>query len=165
MTSAASMIDSHPRSGQVDTNLLSDTIDSLVEASRTARQCADACVHEPAPMTECIGANLDAADMCAASVSILIRLGDRDTVVAALEAAREALRVCAEDCRRHGSHLRHCTTCASVCEHAEDLCVQMSTALTTRTGSTPAVDPSRDRLSPGATLDAPSGAAEPNEPA
>lgn len=150
MTSAAMMLDAHPRAGQVDTNLLADTIDALVESARTARQCADACLHESAPMTECIGANHDVADLATAASGVVIRLGDRTTVVAALEATREALRNCAEECRRHGSHLRHCATCAQVCEHAEDLCVQMITALTRRTGTVPVVDPNREALSPSA---------------
>lgn len=192
MTSAATMLDAHPRPGQVDTNLLSDTIDALFEASRTARQCADACVHESAPMSECIGASYDVADLTAATAGVVIRLGDRTTVVAALEATREALRNCAEECRRHGSHLRHCATCAQVCERTEDLCVQMITALTRRTGSVPVVTPTNgtdvgnpfesdagdpppdpatapdgpadDPMSPGATLDSGDTPAEPNEP-
>ncbi len=134
MPRAATMIDAHPRTAEVDTTLHSDTIDVLMDASLAARQCADACLHESTPMTECIGATLDASDVASATAGLVIRLSHRDSAVAQLVACREVLRICAEECRRHGTAMLHCAACAEVCERAEDLCLQMETALSRRTG-------------------------------
>ncbi len=168
MSRSATMIDAHPRTAGVDTTLHSDTIDVLVDAALIARQCADACTHESEPMTECISATLDASDVASATAGVIIRLSHRDSAVAQLVACREVLRICAEECRRHGLHLRHCAACAEVCERAEDLCLQMETALSRRAGehSGPALrSTAGDSMSPGATLGPGGVAAEPNEPA
>ena len=132
MSRAATMIDAHPRTAGLDTTLHSDTIDVLVEAARAARQCADACIHETEPMTECISITLDAADIASATTGIVIRLTRRECSIAAIAACREILRECAEVCRHHGMHLRHCAACAEVCERAEDLCLQMEASLRAR---------------------------------
>lgn len=132
MSGAARMIDTHPRVAGVDTTLHSDTIDVLVEAARASRQCADACIHEAAPMADCISATLDASDIASATVGIVIRLTRTESSAAAVAACREVLRVCADVCRQHGAHLRHCAACAEVCDRAEDMCVQFEAALRSR---------------------------------
>lgn len=129
MTTAATMLDAHPRRAPVDTRLQGDTVDVLVEAARTATQCADACLREPgAELRDCIGATLDAADLATATARVVMRLGDPDTVQAALAACATALRTAATTCRRHGGHLRHCAICADVCERAEEQCLRMEAA-------------------------------------
>ncbi len=164
MSNPGTMIDAHPRTAAVDTTLHSDTIGVLVDAARAARQCADACVHEAAPMTDCISATLDASEVASATVGVVIRLSHRDSSVAQLAACRTVLRVCAEECRRQGSHLRHCAACAEVCERAEDLCLQMETALSMRSGGFSPAGRHRgtDQRPPNATMGAGGATAEPS---
>lgn len=130
MTTAATMFDAHPHLPPVDTRLHADTVEALLEAARTARQCADACLHESATdMRRCITLDLDVADLTSATSNLVIRLADPTSVRAALAACREVLRACAEECRSHGSHLRHCAICAEVCERAEEQCLRMEAAV------------------------------------
>lgn len=126
MTTAATMLDAHPFRPTVDTRLQGDTIDVLLEAARTAQQCADACLHESAQgLHHCIAANPDVADLAAATANMVVRMVDPPAVLAALVACRAALRACADSCRAHGRHLRHCAICAEVCDRAEDQCLRL----------------------------------------
>lgn len=130
MTTAATMLDAHPDLPPVDTRLHGDTVDALLEAARTARQCADACLHEPGDtMRSCVTLDLDVADLATATSNMVIRLADPAAVVAALAACRAALRACAAECRDHGSSLRHCAICAEVCERTEEQCLRMEAAM------------------------------------
>ena len=95
----------------------------------------------------------------------MIRLGHRDSALAQLGACREVVRVCAEECRRRGPSIRHCAVCAEMCERAEDLCLQMESALSNRAGGTSHETSAPDPMSPGATMGEGGVAAEPNEPA
>ena len=77
MTTAATMLDAHPDLPPVDTRLHGDTVDALLEAARTARQCADACLHEPGDtMRRCVTLDLDVADLATATSNMVIRLAD-----------------------------------------------------------------------------------------
>lgn len=129
MTTAAAMLDTSRHLPPVDTQLLGDTIDVLIEASRTGRQCAEACRQESGSrLNRCMALNHDVAAMTSATAELLIRLADPESVRAALVAGRAALRTCAAECRTHASHLPACARCAEVCERAEDLCVRMAAA-------------------------------------
>lgn len=130
MTTVATMLDDHPRRAAVDTQLHGDTIEVLTEVARTARQCADACLHERgADLRHCIALDMDVAELANATAGMLIRFADPPALVAALEACRATLRACAEACRSHGAHMRHCAVCAEACERAEEQCVQMAAAV------------------------------------
>jgi hypothetical protein len=129
MTTAATMLDAQSRRAPLDTRLQGDTVDVLVEAARTATQCGDACLREPGTeLRDCIAATLDVADLATAAARVVMRLGDPDTVEAALAACAVALRASATICRSHGGHLRHCAICAEVCERAEEQCLRMEAA-------------------------------------
>jgi hypothetical protein len=129
MTTAAAMLDTSRHRPPVDTQLLGDTIDVLIEASRTGRQCADACRQESGSrLSRCMALNHDVAAMTSATAELLIRLADPDSVRASLVAGRAVLRACAVECRTHAAHLPACARCAEVCERAEDLCVRMEAA-------------------------------------
>lgn len=129
MTTTASMLEAHPSRPFIDTSLHGDTIEILVEAARTARQCADACLHEAQPSRRCISLNLDVADIASATANMAVRISDPAALVAALEACRATLRACASACRAEGAHLRQCAACADVCERAEEQCVRMTAAV------------------------------------
>jgi hypothetical protein len=129
MTTTASMLDAHPRRPFIDTSLHGDTIEILVEAARTARQCADACLHEADPLRHCISLNLDVADIASATANMVLRISDPAALVAALEACRATLMACASACRSEGAHLRQCAVCADACERAEEQCVRMAAAV------------------------------------
>lgn len=130
MTTAAAMLDSSRHRPPVDTQLLGDTIDVLIEASRTGHQCAEACRQESGSrLNRCMALSHDVAAVTSAVAEMLIRLADPDSVRAALVASRAALRACGAECRAHASHLPSCARCAEVCERAEDLCVRMEAAV------------------------------------
>lgn len=129
MTTAAAMLDTSRHRPPLDTQLLGDTIDVLTEASRTGRQCAEACRQESGSrMNRCMALNQDVAAVTSAAAELLIRLADPDSVRATLVAGRAALRACGAECRTHAAHLPACARCAEVCERAEDLCVRMEAA-------------------------------------
>lgn len=175
MTSAAKMLDAHARRCWVDTQVHGDTIDVLVEAERTARQCVDACLHQDQDLRSCISVALDTADVCSAASGVLSRLCEPSTAVAILRAARVALRSCAETCARHSATITACAVCSEVCSRAEEHCVRMEAAVgsrdpgavTNRPGpmaTTPEQRPD-DLMSPGLHMGRSGAAPEPNEPA
>jgi hypothetical protein len=178
MSSAAAMIDPGLTGAVVDTQLLADTVDVLVEAARTARQCADACVHDASGREACISLSLDAADVASATSNVVIRMADPHGVAAVLDSCRTILRLCGEECQHHAAHLRQCAVCAEVCGRAEELCLRLLAALRAcgasddqriapRRPTRPSASarPTHDALSPGATMGRSGAAAEPNEPA
>lgn len=130
MSTASTMLDLRPPSASIDTQLQADTIDVLVEAARTAQQCADVCLQESEPPRVCISLALDTADLTMAAANIVIRMSDPRAVAAMLEGCCELLRRCGDECRRHGSHLRQCAVCADVCSRAEEQCVRVIAVLT-----------------------------------
>lgn len=130
MTTAAAMLDTGRHRPLVDTRLRGDTIDVLIEASRTGRQCAEACRQESGSrLNRCMALNHDVAAVASATAELLIRLAEPDSVRAALVASRAALRACAAECHTHAPHHPACARCAEVCERADDLCVQMEAAV------------------------------------
>jgi hypothetical protein len=56
------MLDTYPRSFNVDAELLAQTIDSLIDCTNTCSQCADACLSEAdvTKLAKCIRLNLTA---------------------------------------------------------------------------------------------------------
>jgi hypothetical protein len=129
MPTAATMLDSHPHLPELDTQVHADALDALWQAARTAAQCADACLHEPNDLRHCISSDLDVVDLATATAGMVVRTTEPAVLVEVLAACRSALRSCAQECRAHGSHLRHCALCADACERAEEHCHRLEVAL------------------------------------
>lgn len=94
--------------------------------------CADACLGEEmvAELRRCITVDLGCADLCEATGAILSRQTSYDAGLsrAALEACREACRICADECERHAEMHEHCRICAEACRRCEQACAALLAA-------------------------------------
>lgn len=103
------------------------------ECAAVCTSCADACLEEqdPAKMRECIRFNLDCADVCAATTSVLARPGRQDAKAlrALLEACAAACHACAEECEKHRDRMEHCRVCAESCRACARACERMRDAV------------------------------------
>jgi len=134
MSYARQMLDTYPRSGNIDADLLAATIDAL-------RDCAQACnadnaadLSEPnlADMVTCIRLCLDCTDICTATAGVIGRFtGNRLSVNRPLlEACAAICRSCGDECERHAPHHVHCRICAEACRRCERACRALLDALT-----------------------------------
>jgi hypothetical protein len=124
MTQAHQMLATHPH-GAGNASLAS-ALDALAACALACTICADACLAEEDVETlrRCIRLDLDCADVCTATASILARQtsGDPSLLRAQLEACLVACRSCAEECEAHADHMEHCRLCAEACRACEGAC-------------------------------------------
>ena len=75
MAKAKEMLDTYPRTFNVDADMLARTIEALVECANTCTQCADACLSEQdvPSLVKCIRLNLDCADVCSTTSRVVSR--------------------------------------------------------------------------------------------
>ena len=133
MTKAQEMLETYPRTINVDTGVLAATIEALLECANTCTQCADACLSEqdvPA-MVRCIRLNLDCADVCTATSRVVSRQTEYDANVtrALLEACIAACKSCGDECESHGEHMAHCRVCSESCRRCEQVCRELLAAM------------------------------------
>ena len=131
---ATDMIKAHPNpSDALDPELLAEAIEATLACSQTCTACADACLAEEmvANLRDCIRTDLDCADICAATGTVLTRLtgSNTATVRALLEACRTACAECAADCEEHADHHEHCRICADACRRCEKACAALLESL------------------------------------
>jgi hypothetical protein len=129
MTHAKAMIETHPSpAGLLPTDVLAEVLHHLEECAQTCSMCADACLAEDmvADLRRCIRLNLDCAELCRTTASVLGRqvAPDATTVRAILEACRAACAVCGAECSSHADMHEHCRVCAEACERCEQACAQ-----------------------------------------
>lgn len=133
MTNAQAMLDTYPRTFNVEASLLARTIDNLVECANTCIQCADACMSEaePAKLAKCIRLNLDCADVCATTSRVVSRQTEYDANVTRplLEACKAVCRSCGDECQVHASEMAHCRICAESCRRCEQACRELLVAM------------------------------------
>lgn len=133
MAKAQDMLDTYPRSFNVDAALLAKTIDTLVECANTCTQCADACLGEEdvASMAKCIRSDLDCADVCTATSRVVSRQTEYDANVtrAQLEACVTSCKSCGDECESHAQHMAHCRVCAESCRRCEQACRDLLAAM------------------------------------
>lgn len=134
MATAREMLETYPRSFNVDADLLARTIDALVSCANTCTQCADACLSEPdlsSALARCIRTDLDCADICSTTSRVLSRQTEYDANVtrAQLEACIVACRTCGDECEGHADHMAHCRVCAESCRRCEQLCQELLAAM------------------------------------
>lgn len=133
MTKVKEMLDTYPRSFNVDAGVLERAIDALIECANTCTQCADACLSEtdPSPLIKCIRLNQDCADICMTASRVVSRQTDYDANVTRplLEACIAVCRSCGDECERHAARMAHCRVCAASCRDCEQRCRELLDAM------------------------------------
>jgi hypothetical protein len=133
VTNAQAMLDTYPRTFNVDARLLAETIEIIVDCANTCTQCADACLSESdtTALAKCIRLNLDCADVCATTARVVSRQTDYDANVTRplLDACIAACRSCGDECEGHGGHMAHCDICARTCRRCEQACRDLLLAI------------------------------------
>lgn len=133
MARAKEMLDTYPRTFNVDADVLASAIEALTECANTCTQCADACLSEEdvASMVKCIRLNLDCADVCTATGRVLSRQTEYDANVtrAQLEACVAACKSCGDECDGHAGHMAHCRVCAESCRRCGQACRDLLAAM------------------------------------
>jgi hypothetical protein len=125
-TATMPMLETYPRSINLDRRALGGAIDTLLACSQACTACADACLSEDdvVELTKCIRTNLDCADICDATARVLSRHTAYDANISRtlLEACATACQACASECAQHASMHEHCAVCADACERCEAAC-------------------------------------------
>lgn len=134
MSSAQEMLETYPRTFNLDANQLADAIDALLTCTQACTACADACLAEDdvAAMIKCIRTDLDCADICQTTMRVLSRQTEYDANVtrAQLEACVQACKSCGDECEQHGdAGMRHCAVCADACRRCEQACQRLIDAI------------------------------------
>ena len=133
VTKAREMLDTYPRSFNIDAEVLARTIEAMTECANTCTQCADACLSEDhvEAMAKCIRLNLDCADVCLAASRVLSRQTEYDANVtrAVVEACAAVCKSCGDECQSHGEAMAHCAICAESCRRCEQACQELLSAI------------------------------------
>lgn len=132
--SVAEMLRTHPLSAsQGETT--ARCIEECIACAQDCTVCADACLaeSEPADLRRCIALNLDCADMCRTTASVLSRsnAADGELIRSVLLACIQACRSCGQECEQHAQHHDHCRICAESCHRCGKACEEAVTALGT----------------------------------
>lgn len=127
------MLETHPEPAGSNGDEARRCIEACVECTQTCTVCADACLGEAdvAQMVACIRLNLDCADVCHVTGTLMTRPSHRDAPAlrAQLQACVEICRACGDECARHGHHMEHCRVCAEACHACAEACEAMIGAL------------------------------------
>lgn len=133
MTKIKEMLDTYPRSFNVDAGILERAIDALIECANTCTQCADACLSEqdPSALTKCIRLNQDCADVCMTTSRVVSRQTDYDANVTRplLDACIAVCKSCGDECTKHAEQMAHCEVCAESCRNCEQRCRELLQAM------------------------------------
>jgi hypothetical protein len=125
-TATMPMLETYPKSINLDRLKLAAAIDALTACSEACTACADACLSEDmvAELTKCVRTNLDCADICAATARVLSRHTGYDANISRslLEACAVACKACGDECGRHAGMHEHCRICAEACRACEQVC-------------------------------------------
>src|ERR1043166_3852518 len=98
------MLRSHPRVERQRVHDYAEALKALSTCAETCTSCADACLGEPdqhvVHLRRCISTNLDCADICVATVRVLMRQTEtpNEIVHAQLHACIISCQVCADEC-------------------------------------------------------------------
>jgi Domain of Unknown Function (DUF326) len=132
MSYARQMLDTYPRTLNVDADLLAAAIDAISDCAQACAADADADLSEPnlAEMVKCIRLCLDCTDICTATGAVLGGLAeyDADATRPLLEACVAICKSCGDECERH-AHMPHCQVCTEACRRCEQACRELLDAL------------------------------------
>jgi hypothetical protein len=80
-----------------------------------------------AELTKCIRTDMDCAEICVATGSVLSRHTgySANLTRAVLEACRTACKTCGDECERHARMHEHCRICAEACPRCEQACAEL----------------------------------------
>lgn len=124
------IISSHPHVQGNTNDALIRCLEECYSCAQACTACADACLGEQMvqQLTQCIRLDLDCADVCLATGSVLCRrTGSNEEVVRhMLTACETACRLCGAECERHAGHHQHCRVCAEACRRCEKACQEAS---------------------------------------
>src|SRR5258707_4132748 len=116
MSYARQMLDTYPRTINVDASVLAATIDALTDCTQACTADADADLGEQnlAEMVTCIRLCLDCADICTATAGVTSRQAEYDANITKplLEACVASCKSCGDECERHAQMHEHCRVCA-----------------------------------------------------
>ncbi|MFG3577712.1 four-helix bundle copper-binding protein [Micromonospora chersina] len=133
-TATMPMLDTYPKSINLDRAKLAATIDALRSCAQACTACADACLSEDmvAELTKCIRTNLDCADVCDTTARVLSRHTGYDANVSRslLEACATACKSCGDECAAHAGMHEHCRVCADSCRACEKACRDLLAVMT-----------------------------------
>ncbi|MEU4255416.1 four-helix bundle copper-binding protein [Streptomyces fradiae] len=120
--------------GDVDRQKLAHCIEECAACAQACGACADACLSETGHLdmlAKCIRTNMDCADVCQATGSVLSRHTSYDANLtrAVLRACVVACATCADECERHASRHEHCRVCADACHRCRQACDDLLGAL------------------------------------
>ena len=134
MSYAKQLLDSYPRTFNLDAGLLASTIDALTACAQACTADADNDLSEPdaAEMVKCIRLCLDCADICMATASVTSRQTDYDANITRplLQACIASCKSCGDECERHAMMHAHCQVCEQACRRCEQACRQLLDAMT-----------------------------------
>jgi hypothetical protein len=132
MDLVASMIETHPNSqdrGRDDISLLRDAIVAAYECAQICTGCADACLSEREVdhLSACIRLDLDCAEICVVTGSLLSRIGlaGEELLRAQLRACQLACAACETECLKHADAHEHCAVCAQACRTCREACTRL----------------------------------------
>ncbi len=133
MSYARQLLDSHPRTFNLDAGLLAATIDALSDCAQACIADTDADLSEPdlAEMVKCIRLCQNCVDICTATVGVTSRPAEYDADVTRplLEACVAICKSCGDECERHAKHHEHCRVCAEACRRCEQACRELLAAM------------------------------------
>ncbi|MEX1184513.1 MAG: four-helix bundle copper-binding protein [Gemmatimonadota bacterium] len=128
-----SMLETHPEPAGPNGDEALRCIEACAECAETCTVCADACLGEDEVqhMVACIRLNLDCAEVCGVTGTLMARPSHRDAPAlrAQLQACIEICRACGDECARHGGKMEHCRICAESCRACAEACEAMAGAL------------------------------------
>ena len=133
MSYALQMLDSYPRTVNVDASVLAAAIHAISDCAQACTADTDADLSEQnlAEMVKCIRLCLDCADVCIATGRVISRQTEYDASLtrSLLEACVTACRSSGDECERHAAMHEHCRVCAEACRRCEQACQQLLTAM------------------------------------
>ena len=133
MSYARQLLDTYPRTFNVDAGVLTATIDALSDCAQACTACADDDLSEPdvAELVKCIRLCLDCAGVCTATLRVASRQTEYDANVtrSLLEACATTCRSCGDECERHAHMHEHCRVCAEACRRCEQACRELLAAM------------------------------------
>ena len=120
------MFSKHPEvHGDTDEALVA-AIEEALACAQACTACADACLAEQgvSHLRQCIRVNLDCADVCSVTASVVTRRTGVECAVirTVLDACAKVCGLCAQECRRHADMHEHCAVCAEACDASQQAC-------------------------------------------
>jgi hypothetical protein len=133
MSYAKQLLDTYPRTFNIDAGVLASTIDALNDCAQACTADADDDLSETnlAEMVRCIRLCLDCADVCTATVGVTSRQTEYDAKVTKplLEACVAICKSCGDECERHAQMHEHCRVCTEACRRCERACPELLDAM------------------------------------